>query len=301
MIRRAAPLAFAVALLAFALPFATVSCDESSVQVSGAELVARSTPETEGFVAPEGVALGELVVAYGGGLATAAFLAFALSLLAMVRVWASAWAPLGGAVGVVALLFLKTRGTGGGGPEDIADVDARIGGYLAAGAGAAGALAAGAVWLRGDRPPLRPVTPAVAAGLLLFGYLFPSERRALLELAYADTLNLRRPWEGAFWLLPVLVGVLLLARRHAVSRNLASFAVGVLAVAAADVADEIWDLLREDGAQPGLAAIAFLGGILSAGAWTVASELRGLRRPAPLPLAAGAAITLVAWLASPAN
>jgi hypothetical protein len=300
LIRRAAPLAFTVALLAFALPFATVSCDESSVQVSGAELVVRSAPATEGFAASEGVELGELVVAYGGGLATAAFLAFALSLLAMVRVWAPGWGPLAGAVGVVALVFLKTRGTDGGAGE-IAEVDAKIGGWLAAGAGAAGALAAGAVWLRSDRPQLGPLAPVVAAGLLLFGYLFPSERTALLEVAYVDTLNLRRPWDGAFWLLPVLVGVLLLARRHAVSRNLASFAVGVLAVAAADIAHEIWDLLREDGAQPGVASIAFLGGIVTAGAWAVASELRGLRRPAPLPLAAGAAITLVAWLASPAN
>ena len=301
MSRRAAPLAFAVALLAFALPFATVSCDESSVQVSGAELVVRSAPETEGFAAPEGVELGELVVAYGGGLATAAFLAFALSLLAAVRRWAPAWAALAGAVGVVALLFLKTRGSDGGGAGEIAEVDARIGGWLAAGAGAAGALAAGAVWLRCDRPQLRPLAPVLAAGLLLFGYLFPSERTALLEVAYADTLNLRRPWEGVFWLLPVLVGVLLLAHRHAVSRNLAGFAVGVLAVAAADIADEIWDLLREDSAQPGVASIAFLGGIITAGAWTVVSELRGLRRPALLPLAAGAAITLVAWMASPAN
>jgi hypothetical protein len=92
-----------------------------------------------------------------------------------------------------------------------------------------------------------------------------------------------------------------LARRHAVSRNLAGFAVGVLAVAAADVADEVWGLLREDDAQPGVSAIAFLAGIVTAAAWVVATELRGLRRPAPLPVAAGAAITLVAWLASPAN
>ena len=85
MTRRIVPLAFALALLAFALPFATVSCDESSVEVSGAELVLRIAPEPEGFAAPEGVELGELVVAYGGGLATAAFLAFVLSLLASVR------------------------------------------------------------------------------------------------------------------------------------------------------------------------------------------------------------------------
>ena len=149
--------------------------------------------------------------------------------------WRSGWAPFAGVVGVAALVFLKIRG----GPEDIAEVDTQIGALLAVGAGAAAALAAGAVWLRGGRPPLRPLAPVIAAGLLLFGYLFPSERSPLVVVAYADTLNVRRPWDGAFWLLPVVVGVLLLARRHAVSRTLAGFAVGVLAVAAADIADEI--------------------------------------------------------------
>ncbi|MFL5972287.1 MAG: hypothetical protein ACJ750_07890 [Gaiellaceae bacterium] len=294
----ATPAAFALALLAFVLPFATVSCDESSVEVSGAELVLRSAPETEGFAAaPEGIELGELVVASGGGLATAAFLAFALGLLASARMWRSGWAPIAGAVGVAALIFLKTRG----GPEDIAEVDARIGAFLAAGVGAAAALTAGAVWLRAGRPPLRPLAPVIAAGLLLFGYLFPSERSPLVVVAYADTLNLRRPWDGLFWLLPVVVGVLLLARRHGVSRNLAGFAVGVLAVAAADVADEIWGLVQEDDVQPGMAPPAFLAGIVTAGAWAITNEWRALRRPALLPLATGAGVTLAAWLASPAG
>lgn len=299
MILRAAPLAFAVALLAFALPFATVSCDESSVQVSGAELVVRSPPETEGFAAPEGVELGELVVASGGGLATAAFLAFALGLLASVRLWGPGWAPLAGTVGVAALLFLRTRGSGGS--EAIAEIDAQIGGFLAAGAGAAATLAAGAVWLRGGRPPLRPLAPVIAAGLLLFGYLFPSERSPLVVVAYADSLNLRRPWDGLFWLLPVVAGVLVLASRHGVSRNLAGFAVGVMAVAAADVADEIWRLVREDDVQPGIAPPAFFAGIVTAGAWAITNEWRALRRPALLPLAAGVGVTLAAWLASPAG
>ena len=296
MIRRVAPLAFALALLAFALPFATVSCDDARVEASGADLVLRTPPETEGR-APEGIELGELVVAAGGGLATAAFLAFALGLLASARMWQSGWAPFAGVVGVAALVFLKTRG----GPENIAEVDAQIGAFLAAGAGAAAALAAGAVWLRGGRPPLRPLAPVIAAGLLLFGYLFPSERSPLVVVAYADTLNVRRPWDGLFWLLPVVVGVLLLARRHGVSRNLAGFAVGVLAVAAADVADEIWGLVREDDVQPGIAPPAFLAGIVTAGAWATTNEWRALRRPALLPLAAGAGVTLAAWLASPAG
>lgn len=298
MSRRVAPLAFALALLAFALPFATVSCDDARVEPSGADLVLRTAPETQGQ-APDGVGLGELVVAYGGGLATAAFLAFALSLLASLRMWRSGWAPLAGAVGVAALIFLKTRGADG--PENIAEVDARTGGLLAAGAGTAGVLAAGAVWLRDDRPPSRPLAPALAAGLLLFGYLFPSERSPLVVVAYADTLNVRRPWDGAFWLLPVVAGVLLLARRHAMSRNLAGFAVGVLAVSAADIADEIWSLVREDDAQPGIAPPAFLAGIVTAGVWVITNELRGLRRPALLPLAAGMGVTLAAWLVSPAG
>ena len=296
MIRRVAPLAFALALLAFTLPFATVSCDDARVEASGADLVLRTAPETEGR-APEGIELGELVVAAGGGLATAAFLAFALGLLAPAGMWQAGWAPLAGVVGVAALVFLKTRG----GPESIAEVDTKIGAFLAVGAGAAAALAAGAVWLRGGRPTLRPLAPVIAAGLLLFGYLFPSERSPLVVVAYADTLNVRRPWDGVFWLLAVVVGVLLLARRHGVSRNLVGFAVGVLAVAAADVADEIWGLVREDDVQPGIAPPAFLTGIVTAGAWATTNEWRALRRPALLPLAAGAGVTLAAWLASPAG
>ena len=296
MIRRLTPLAFVLALFAFALPFATVSCDDAQVEASGADLVLRTPPETEGR-APEGIELGELIVASGGGLATAAFLAFALGLLASARMWQSGWAPLAGAVGVAALVFLKTRG----GPEDIAEVDTQIGAFLATGAGAAAALAAAAVWLRGDRPPLRPLAPVIAAGLLLFGYLFPSERSPLVVVAYADTLNLRRPWDGVFWLLPIVVGILLLARRHGVSHNLAGFAVGVLAVAGADVADEIWGLARENDVQPGIGPPLFLAGIVTAGAWAITNEWRALRRPALLPLAAGAGVTLAAWLASPAG
>jgi hypothetical protein len=296
LIRRVAPLAFALALLAFALPFATVSCDDAQVEASGADLVLRTPPETEGRT-PEGIELGELVVAAGGGLATAAFLAFALGLLASAGMWQAGWAPLAGVVGVAALVFLKTRG----GPESIAEVDTKIGAFLAAGAGAAAALAAGAVWLRGGRPPLRPLAPVIAAGLLLLGYLLPSERSPLVVVAYADTLNVRRPWDGVFWLLPVVVGVVLLARRHGVSRNLAGFAVGVLAVAAADIADEIWGLVREDDVRSGIGPPAFLAGIVTAGAWAITNELRALRRPALLPLAAGAGITLAAWLASSAG
>lgn len=298
--RRAAAGAFAVGLFAFVLPFATVSCEEAHVEPTGADLVLRTAPETQG-TPPEEADLGELVVAYGGGLATAAFLAFAISLLGAVRGWAGGWATFGGLVGVAALVFLKTRGSGRG-AEALADVDARVGGILAAGAGAAGGLAAGAAWLGGNaKPQLRPLAPVAAAALLLFGYLYPSERAPLSNFAYADMLDLRNPWDGAFWLLPVLVGILCLARRQGISRNLASLSIGVLAVAAADVADEIWNALREDDVRVGVASIAFLAGIGTAGAWAIADQWRELRRPALPPLAAGLAVGLVAWLVSPAN
>ena len=297
--RRVALVLFALALLAFVLPFAVVSCDGSSVEPTGADLVLRTAPETEG-TNRAGADLGELVVAYGGGLATAAFLAFALCLLATVSRWRGGWAPLAGIVGVAALVALWTRG--GGETEAIADVDFRLGGFLAGGAGAVGALAAAAVWLRAERrPTVRPLAPVAAASLLLFGYLFPADRSPILTTAYADTLDVTRPWDGAFWLLPVLAGVLLLARRNGLSPNAAAFAVGVLAVAGADVADETWGLLRDEDLQAAVAAIAFLAGIVTAGAWAIAYEWSRLRRPALLPLLAGVALTLVAWLASPAN
>lgn len=302
---------FGAALFAFVLPFATVSCDDSQVSPTGADLVLRTAPETEGQAPSaaeaeepslEGFELGELVVAYGGGLATVAFLAFALSLLAAIRGWAPGWTPLAGAVGVASLVFLKTRGTGGRSPEEIAEVDARIGGILAAGTGTAGALIAGAIWLRGDdRPSLRPLAPVVAAVLLLFGYLFPSKRSPLVVAAYADTLDLRNPWDGAFWALPVLVGILCLSKRQGISRSLASFSIGILAVAAADVADEIWNAWREEEANVAIASIVFLAGLVTAGAWAITDQWKQLRRPALVPLAAGLVLALAAWLASPAN
>ena len=299
--RPATTAAFAVALFAFVLPFATVSCDESRVEPTGADLVLRSAPETEGAPRADSLdlPLGELVVAYGGGLATAAFLAFAMALWSAARSWPGAWSAAGGAVGVAALLFLKTRG--GGTTEGIAEVDAQVGGVLAVVAGGLGALGAGAVWLRRGLPSPRPLAPVVGLALILFGYLFPSERGPVAGVAYADTLDLRNPWDGAFWLLPVVVGVVLAARRRDVSRGLAGFAVGVLAVASADVAHEIWTLWREDDLQPGVAPIAFLVGMVLTGGWVATDEWRQLRRPAPLPLAAGVLLTLVLWLVSPAN
>ena len=58
---------FAVALFAFVLPFATVSCGELHVKPNGADLVVRTPPETEGSN-PEGIDLGALVVAHGGSI-----------------------------------------------------------------------------------------------------------------------------------------------------------------------------------------------------------------------------------------
>jgi hypothetical protein len=296
--RRAATAAFAVALFAYVLPFATVSCDGARVEPTGADLVLRSAPEEEG-TPQQDFELGDLVVAYGGGLATAAFLAFALSLLAAVRGWNGGWATLAGLVGVAALVFLKTRGGGEG--EAIADVDAKAGGIVAAGAGAVGGLIAGAAWLRGDeRPRLQPAAPVAAWALLLFGYLYPVEHEPPLSVAYADTLDLENPWDGAFWLLPVLVGILFLAKRQGLSRATAALSVGVLAVVGTDVADEIGHYWR-DGDAVGVSPIAFLAGMITAAVWAIVDQWRQLVRPAFVPLAAGLALGLAAWAVSPAN
>jgi hypothetical protein len=297
--QRAAVLAFAVALFAFVLPFATVSCDEAQVEATGADLVLRSAPDEEG-TREEDFELGDLVVAYGGGLATAAFLAFALSLLAAVRGWNGGWATLAGLVGVSALVILKTRGGGGG--ESIAEVDTKAGGILAAGAGAAGFLVAGAAWLGGkERPSLKPVAPVAAAALVLFGYLYPVEHAPPLSVAYVDSLDLRNPWDGVFWLLPVLVGILFLARRQGVPRGLAALSVGVLAVVGVDVADEIGHYWREEDRSVGIAPVVFLAGMITAAAWAIVGQWRRLAHPAFVPLAAGLALGLAAWAVSPAN
>lgn len=297
--QRAAAVAFAVALFAFVLPFATVSCDEARVEPTGAELVLRSAPDEEG-TPQQDFELGQLVVAVGGGLATAAFLAFALSLLAAVRGWNGGWATLAGLVGVAALVLLKTRG-GDGGVDAIVEVDAKAGGIIAAVAGAVGALVAGAAWLGGDeKPRVQPVAPVAALALLLFGYLYPVEHEPPLAVAYADTLDLEHPWDGAFWLLPVLVGILFLAKRQGLSRGTAAISVGVLAVVGTDVADEIGHYWRDDEAV-GISPIAFLAGMITAAAWAIVGQWRQLVRPAFVPLAAGLALGLAAWVVSPAN
>ena len=147
--------------------------------------------------------------------------------------------------GVVALVFLKTA-AGGGGHRGGRREDRR---RPAAGAGQrrSGGRRGLAAWRSSASS-----TPGSGDRRRVVAVRLPVPVRAFAarRVAYADTLNVRRPWDGAFWLLPVVVGVLLLARRHAVSRTLAGFAVGVLAVAAADIADEIWDLVQEDDAQP---------------------------------------------------
>jgi len=271
--------AFALALAAFVLPFATVSCGELQVEPSGAELVLRTTPETEG-ANPDRLELGGVVTSFGGGLATAAFLAFALALVASVRSWGDGWVLLAGIVGLSSLLFLKTRG--GGGAEGVISVDARFGAWLSAGAAATGALAAGTTWLREQRPPLRPFAPLLGVALLLVGYLLPADRSPLVSFAYADSLTIREPWLSAFWLLPVAVGITVLARRGSVTRELSTVALSVFAPTGIIVGHEIWTLWREDGVQAGPAPFVFLAGI-AVSVWSAGSRRGRAERPAEPP------------------
>ena len=279
---------FAVALLAFVLPFATVSCDQLHVETSGAELVLRASPETQG-PNEEGVELGGLVVEFGGGLATASFLAFALALVASLRGWSPGWVPLCGLAGIAALAFLETR-TGGAAAGGVVDVDARFGAVLAAGTAALGALAGALTWLRtGGAPSLRPFTPVLGAGLLVLGYLLPSNRSDAFNVAYADSLNVRDPHSAALWVLAPAVGMLLLARRRTLTRLVASLALGVLTVAGIAVSEDIWSASRDDRLKPGIASFVLLAGVLVSGRFAarVARRDRAGRPvaapPAPAP------------------
>ncbi|HEU6445109.1 MAG TPA: hypothetical protein VFL61_08645 [Gaiellaceae bacterium] len=287
--RRFAWVPFAVALAAFALPFAAVSCDGLRAEPSGADLVLRTPPETTGR-SPQRLDLGSLVVAYGGGLATAAFLAFALALLAALRPWDAGWPVLGTLTGLASLLFLKTRSAGGA--EGAFDVEIREGAYLAFGAGLAGLAVGAAAWLREGRPEIRPVAPLAGALLVLFGYLYPSNGRAGIDTAYADTLNIREPWKAAFWLLPVVVATALLAQRRRLGAALAAFALGVFAVAGSEAAQAVWS-----GA--GIGPVALLAGVTVGAAWAVAVQWAERRRPARLWLVAGIAVALGGWVLRP--
>lgn len=277
--RRFSSISFAVALAAFVLPFTTVSCDELRVEASGADLILRTNPETEG-ANPERLELGRLVTSFGGGLATAAFLAFALALFAVVRTWGDGWVLLAGAAGLVALLCLKTRG--GGATESTITVDSRMGAWLSAVAAAAGALAVGIPWLRESRPPLRPSAPLVGATLLLVGYLLPSDRSPIASSAYADSLTVREPWRSAFWLLPVAVGIAVLALRLSISHELSTVALGVFVPTGIVVAHEIVMLWRDE-LRPGAAPFLFLAGMLISAWWVGARRARAGRPAAPAP------------------
>lgn len=272
--RRASSAAFAVALLAFTLPFAAVSCEGSSVDATGADLVLRTEPEAEGSVD-----IGSFVVAYAGGLATAAFLALALALFSVVRRWGDAWTALCGLAGITALLVLKWRSAGAGG--ELATVDVRVGGFLAVAAALLGVAALGPAWVK------RPSAPAVGAVLMVAGYLLPGERSELLTSSYADSLNVREPWTSLFWLLPVVMGVLLVLRRERLGGDLATVALCVLGPVGLVALHDVWRIWQDGQveAQPGV--FLLLAGMAVSAAWVVSRRARAARpaaaRPAPAP------------------
>jgi hypothetical protein len=276
-VRRFTWVPFAVALAAFVLPFATVSCDELHVTPSGADLVLHTPPETEGSN-PEGIDLGALVVARGGGLATAAFLAFALALLASVRAWDDGWALLGAVTGVTALLVLKTRT--GGAAQGVIEIDAGAGAYLAVGAAAVGALLLAPRWLRTARSRARPATPFAGALLILAGYLLPAQRSAVISASYADSLTVRQPWISAFWLLAIAASLVLLARRHEVTPDLSTVTLSIFAPIAVVLVHEIWMLWRDEARQAGVAPFLMLSGIVLSAAWAFGARKDRAGRPA---------------------
>ena len=263
---------FALALLAFTLPFATVSCEGPTVEPSGADLVLRTPPETEGEAD-----IGALVVSYAGGLATAAFLAFTLALLAAARGWGAAWTVFAGSAGVTALLVLKWRGAGAG--EGLVTVDVRAGGFLAVGAGVVGVVAAGAAWLRNARPS----APAVGAVLIVAGYLLPGESSDLLTSSYADSLNVREPWTSLFSLLPVAVGVVVVARRDRLDSELSTVALAVFGTVGAVAAHDVWRIWRDGGVDAEAGVLVLLAGMAVSAGWTVRARRGRAARQAAAP------------------
>lgn len=273
--RRFAWVPFAAALAAFVLPFATVSCESSRVEPTGADLVLRTAPQTNG---PDGARLGSVVLAAGGGLATAAFLAFALAGIGSLRAWNGGWIVLAGAAGVLALVVLRTRGGGAG--DGLVDVDASAGAFVAGLAASAGALAAIPAWL--STRPARPYAPAAGLVLIVAGYLLPAERTAVLDVSYADSLDVREPWRGLFWLLPVAAGVVIVARRSSIAGDLASVTLAVLAPCALITFHEVWRIARDDRTELGAGPMLMLLGMALCGTWAaLAARTAPAARPAP--------------------
>lgn len=273
--RRFAWVPFAVALASFVLPFATVSCESSRVEPTGADLVLRTAPEASG---PDGARLGSVVLAAGGGLATAAFLAFALAGVGSLRAWNGGWIVLAGAAGVLALVVLKTRGGGAG--DGLVEVDESAGAFMAGFAAGAGVLAALPAWLA--TRPSRPYAPAAGLVLIVAGYLLPAERMAVLDASYADSLDVREPWRGLFWLLPVAAGVVVVARRRSLAGDLASVTLAVLAPCALITLHEVWLIARDDRTELGAGPLLLLLGMALCGTWAaLAARTTPAARPAP--------------------
>lgn len=274
--RRLTWLPFAVALFAFVLPFATVSCGQVSVEPTGADLVLRTPPETQD---PDDPGIGRVVVDFGGGLATVAFLAFAFALVASARDWGYAWVTLAGFTGVAALVVLKMRGGGGGGA--VVEVDAGVGGFLAGLAGTAGAVAVLSVWTRKQR--VRANLPAAGLVAIVAGYIAPAWQTELLASSYADTLNVREPWRGLFWLLPIAAAASLVVRRDLLTRDLSTVALAVYGPTAVVTVHDLWRSSQDDRAEPGPGPFLVLLGLGLSGWFALRARRGPTARPARAP------------------
>ena len=309
----------AAALVAFALPFATVSCGPVVVEPRGLDLVVGRVPEArcDPSRLEEGdsctprrdtveeereneLLLGSHVVARGGA-ATLAFVALVLAAVFAVR-----RAPgVAAAVSLLAVVALASLGrrrdplfTPEGDPA--VTIDLRVGWWAAVAFAAAGAVASGAVWRRGGGS-LRPLrTPAFAGAALLAGALVTPNRLGYHEWAYADQVALRRPWE-ALWPTVVFVLAAVIAPRLRSSQP-QPFAAGVLAgcgalalvAGAGHVATSLAAPLES---RPWGSAVLAVGAALVLGSAVVhvrAVGGTGPVRPRLLPIAGGVAAALLA-------
>jgi hypothetical protein len=173
-----------------------------------------------------------------------------------------------------------------------------VGAVLAVVAGGLGTAAAATIWLREEHPTAPPVVPAVGAGLLLLGYLLPIVASGFPNGAYADSLNVREPWEAVFWLLAPAFGLALVARGRSPTTFLAGFALAIFVGGGAAVVHHVWTMRPFD--ELVLGPHVYFGGLVLSAASAIGHVQRRQLAAIVLPFLVGAVVSGVAVVLSDA-
>lgn len=201
-------------MVAFLLPFGTVSCGPLETEVRGTHLISGVEPTdrcqgadcstAESVSAESDNDLGAAVLAQGSGLATFAFLALGLALLLSLREGRSGGEVSAAIFALAALAVLASRDAfnfADGSVDDGEDairivVELRFGYWIVVALSALAVLLAARTWWAPKRQQLPGLALWVGAAILTIGYLGPDTRVAEQATLGVDRLRLDVFWSG---------------------------------------------------------------------------------------------------------